>query len=243
MRMPDYISPIVAYRAWQLDATGLKSLCGELWHPGHQLAARCRTSVRTNDHYVHNAPQMNCTCGIYAAKSHDDLTRAGYAGFEIHGEVYLWGTVVEHERGWRAEYAFPKELFLKIEMLPVRMSLLESRLRTLAAYGCDIHLVCKEGKIPLWVKRSGYEAPTLELLVQRCKTWYARRQQERRIKRDDRIAILGRGIAVVEQVNDTHVFVLLWNRNAFRIRRKDIRWDDLNMRWEASASASSPGQA
>ena len=25
MRVPDYISPVVAYRAWQLDANGLKS--------------------------------------------------------------------------------------------------------------------------------------------------------------------------------------------------------------------------
>ena len=33
MRVPDYISPVVAYRAWQLDANGLRSLSGEQWHP------------------------------------------------------------------------------------------------------------------------------------------------------------------------------------------------------------------
>jgi len=194
MRVPDYISPVVAYRAWQLDANGLRSLSGEPWHPSRPLAASCRASVRRTAHHFHEAPEMNCTCGIYAAKSHADLRTAGYAGFGIHGEVYLWGTVVEHELGWRAQYACPKNFFLPLEMLPVSMSMLEPRLKTLAAFGCDIHLIGREGNMPLWVKGSGYEAATLDLLVQRCKTWYAVRQQERRIKRGDRVAILGRAL-------------------------------------------------
>ncbi|MFZ0290901.1 MAG: hypothetical protein WB616_17340 [Candidatus Sulfotelmatobacter sp.] len=126
----------------------------------------------------------------------------------------------------------PKNFFLPLEMLPVSMNILEPRLKTLAAYGCDIHLIGREGNVPLWVKDSGYEAATLDLLVQRCKTWYAHRQQERRIKRGDRVAILGRGIALVEQVNDKHVHVILWNRNVLKISRKEIVWDEGNMRWE-----------
>ena len=236
MKVPDYISPVVAYRAWQLDANGLRSLSGEPWHPGRLLAAACRASVRGTAHDVHDAPQMNCTCGIYAAKSHADLRTAGYAGFGIHGEVYLWGIVVEHELGWRAQYACPKNFFLPLEMLPVSMSILEPRLKTLAAFGCDIHLIGREGNMPLWVKDSGYEAPALDLLVQRCKSWYARRQQERRIKRGDRVAIIGRGIALVEHVNDRHVHVRLWNRNVLRISRKEILWDEGNARWETDAS-------
>ena len=31
MTVPDYISPIVGYRVWQWDATGLRSLNGENW--------------------------------------------------------------------------------------------------------------------------------------------------------------------------------------------------------------------
>ncbi len=235
MRVPDYISPVVAYRAWQLDATGLKSLCGEPWHPGRSLAAACKTSARMTAHDVHEAPQMNCTCGIYAAKSHDHLRRAGYAGYGIHGEVYLWGTVVEHELGWRAQFACPKNFFLPLEMLPVSMSLLEPRLKTLAAFGCDIHLIGREGNTPLWVKDSGYEPTALDLLVQGCKNWYAKRQQERRIKRGNRVAILGRGIALVEHVDGKWIHAVLWNRNILRISRKEIVWDEGNMRWEATA--------
>ena len=175
---------------------------------------------------------MNCTCGIYAAKSRDHLRRTAYGGFGLQGEVYLWGTVVEHELGWRAQYALPKNFRLEIERLPVSMSTLEPRLKVLAAYGCDIHIIGDDGNMPLWLRGSGYEAPALELLVQRCHSWYSRRQQERRIKRGDRVAILGRGIALVERVNGTHVYVLLWNRTALRICRKKIVWDEQNMRWE-----------
>lgn len=236
MRVPDYISPVVAYRAWQLDATGLKSLCGELWRPGQSLAAACRASVSGTAHHVHDAPLMNCTCGIYAAKSHADLRTAGYAGFGIHGEVYLWGIVVEHELGWRAQYACPKNFFLPLELLPVSMSMLESRLKTLAAFGCDTRLIGREGNMPLWLKDSGYEAAALDLLDQRCKSWYAVRQEDRRIKRGDRVAILGRGIAMVEHVSDKHVQLILWNRNVLRISRKEIVWDEGNARWETDAS-------
>ncbi|HEY1660108.1 MAG TPA: hypothetical protein VGG14_17285 [Candidatus Sulfotelmatobacter sp.] len=233
MRVPDYISPIVAYRAWQLDANGLRSLSGEPWRPGQPLAAACRASVSRTTHHVHDAPQMNCTCGVYAAKSHADLRTAGYAGFGIHGEVYLWGIVVEHELGWRAQYACPKNFFVPLEMLPVSMSMLEPRLKTLETFGCDIHLIGRKGNMPLWVKDSGYEPTALDLLVQRCKSWYAVRQENRRIKRGDRVAILGRGIAVVEHFDPNEIHVLLWNRDSLRIQRTDIVWDDQNMRWEA----------
>ena len=45
MSIPDYISPIVGYRVWTWNTMGLKSLCGERWHPGQSLAARCRAST------------------------------------------------------------------------------------------------------------------------------------------------------------------------------------------------------
>ena len=201
------------------------------------LAAGCNVSIRGMAHHVHDAPEMNCTCGIYAAKSHADLRTAGYAGFGIHGEVLLWGMVVEHELGWRAQHAYPKSFFLQISMLPISLRFLEPRLKRLTAYGCDIHIVGSEGNMPLWIGGAGYEASTLDLLVQRCKIWYARRREERRIKRGDRVAILGRGIAVVEGINRTHVDVLLWNRTTLRIGRREIVWDEGNARWETDVNA------
>ena len=64
------------------------------------------------------------------------------------------------------------------------------------------------------------------------------RQQERRIKCGDRVAIIGRGIALVEHVNDKHVHLILWNRNVLRISRKEIVWDEGNARWETDAETA-----
>ena len=83
------------------------------------------------------------------------------------------------------------------------------------------------------MKGRGYDAAGLDLMVQRYKGWYALRRQERRIKRGDRVGVLGRGIAVVKQVDTDNVYVALWNNPVMRIGRKDIVWDDGNMRWEA----------
>ena len=49
----------------------------------------------------------------------------------------------------------------------------------------------------------------------------------------DRVAVLGRGIAVVEHADDTEVHVLLWNKTILGMRRNDIAWNRQNMRWEA----------
>jgi hypothetical protein len=53
----------------------------------------------------------------------------------------------------------------------------------------------------------------------------------------DRVAVLGRGIAVVEHADDTEVQALLRNRIMLRIRRKDIVWNRENIRWEAEVQA------
>ena len=209
----------------------MKSLNGIHWQPGRPFVAGCRCQG------CQAGPQSNCTCGVYAAKSLADLRRTGYVDFGIVGEVCLWGTVVEHQAGWRAQFAYPKKFVVPLAMMPFGVSRLESWLTTLAAYGCDIFVSRKTGAVPLWRRECGYEAEGLDLLVQRSKGWYAHRAEQRQIRRGDRVAILGRGIAVVEQVDERQVHALLWNRSLLRIGRKEIVWDEGNMRWEANANA------
>jgi len=211
-----------------------------LWLPGQPLSAACRTLAgRAEDGLaVHDAPQMNCTCGVYAAKSLDCLRALGYMRYgSIYGELYLWGTVVEHQLGWRAQFAYPKKLVLPIDTVPLSMGATESRLTTLSAYSCDIFVFHKERAVPLWHSQTGYDASGLDLLVQRCNAWYVRRGEERRIKPGDRIAILGQGVAVVESADENQVRAQLWNRSLLRINRKEICWDEQNVRWEAVAMA------
>jgi hypothetical protein len=240
VNIPDYIMPVVGYRVWSWDAIGLRSMNGELWMPGQPLSAACRTLAgRAEDGLaVHGAPQTDCTCGVYAAKSLDCLRTLGYMRYgSIYGELYLWGTVVEHEQGWRAQYAYPKNFTLPLDMVPRSMGAAESRLTTLSAYSCDIFVQHKERTVPLWHSQTGYDAVGLDLLIQRSKVWYSRRAEEQRIKPGDRIAVLGSGIAVVEHADRNHVHALLWNRASVRIGRKQIVWDEQNMRWEAAVVA------
>jgi hypothetical protein len=239
--IPDYISPIVGYRVWTWDTTGLKSLCGERWHPGQSLAARCRASAVVGRadvvHDVRDIPQANCTCGVYAVKTLHHFRSAGYERYGIHGEVYLWGTVVEHELGWRAQFAYPKTLFLPPDLIPSDTKEMEARLGALAAYDTDIFIVGGGQKIPLCRRGSGFDAAGLDYLIGKRTQYYARRQRDRTLMRGDRVAVLGRGISVVEQVDDKWIQAVVLNKCVLRIARKHISWNDQNMRWETSPHA------
>jgi hypothetical protein len=53
----------------------------------------------------------------------------------------------------------------------------------------------------------------------------------------DRVAVLGRGIAVVVHADETEVEALLWNKTILRMPRNDVAWNQRNLRWEAKALA------
>jgi len=238
MSIPDYISPIVGYRVWKWEKTGLKSLCGERWKPSQLLAARCRASVVVGPiagraeavHDAHEPPQTDCTCGVYAAKNIEHLRQLGYEGRGIRGEVHLWGTVVEHERGWRAQFAYPKSLVLQPDLIPSDTKEMEARLGALAAYDIDIFMLGGGRKIPLCRRGLGFDAAGLDYLIGNRTQYYVRRQRDRTLMKGDRVAVLGRGIAVVERADDAEVQALLRSRIMVRMRRKDIAWNRQNMR-------------
>ena len=245
MSIPDYISPIVGYRVWRWVAAGLKSLNGEPWSPGKPLAAACRASNRRTTvgraepaHDANDAPQEKCRCGVYASKSLEHLHTTGYERYGICGEVNLWGTVVEHEQGFRAQFAYPKNLYLPLKMLPITLAEIQSRLQALTLYGSDIFVLGNGETISLWAKDSGYTPAGLDYLIERSKRYYDRCRQERTLRLGDRVAILGHGIAVVEHVDGKEVHVVLGNRLMLRITRKEIVWDERNMRWETDANAA-----
>jgi len=184
-------------------------------------------------HYAHEPPHSDCTCGVYAAKN--ILRQSGYEQYGIHGEVYLWGTVVEHKLGWRAQFAYPKSLFLPPDAIPFTLTEIDARLKTLIAFGTDIFIVGDHESIRFWKNGSGFDAAGLDYLIKARKEYYVRRQWERTLKKGDRVAILGRGIAVVERAGDKEIQVMLWNRLVLKIARKDIVPNQRNMRWEWEA--------
>ena len=99
----------------------------------------------------------------------------------------------------------------------------------------DIFVLRDREGIRLWRSGSGYDAAGLDYLIKTHKEYYVRRQWEHTLKKDDRVAVLGRGIAVVEQAGDQEVVVVLGNRLLLKIARKDIVLNQQNMRWECES--------
>lgn len=243
MNIPDYISPIIGYRVWRWNAAGLKSLNGEPWLPGRALAARCRVTARDTIggrkkavHDAHELPHSDCRCGVYAAKKPEQLRQFGYSDRGIQGEVYLWGTVVEHRLGWRAQFAYPKSLFLPLDAIPFTLAEIDVRLNALIAFGADIFLLGEHQSVRFWKHGAGFDAAGLDYLITTRKQHYDRQQQDRTLKKGDRVAVLGRGIAVVEQTGNRDVVVVLGKKDVLRIPRGGIVLNQQNMRWESEAS-------
>ena len=84
---------------------------------------------------------------MYGSKRLDSLRSMRFWDCGVRGEVLLWGTVVEHERGWRAQCAYPKSLHLPPDTLPVALAEMESRLQSLVPYRCDIFIAHDGGSI------------------------------------------------------------------------------------------------
>jgi preprotein translocase subunit YajC len=243
MTAPDYISPVVGCRVWQWDATGLRSLNGEKWFAHQPLSAVCRAdacgSIAGLSKATHNpaqSPYFSCSCGVYAAKTTEHLRQCGYRKLGVHGEVYLWGTLVEHERGWRAQFAYPKTLFLAADAIPFSLSEINARLKTLAEFGTDIFLLHDGERVALWKHGSGFDPAGLDYLIMSRRLYYIRHRQERTLKKGDRVAVLGHGIAIVEQVNSKEVQLALGDRRVLRIARKEIVANEQNNRWECEAN-------
>jgi hypothetical protein len=125
---PDYVAPIVGWRGWfVVEAEGALRLCSivyhTLWPPRQELVASCRGG----EHRLvpelpaeHTAPEAACRCGIYACESAAaaaSFLRSSRAPARqtlglVLGRVSLWGKVVECQRGWRGERAYPAGIYV-----------------------------------------------------------------------------------------------------------------------------------
>ena len=118
--------PIEGWRAWRLhrNQDGALRIAPTTpradWEPGVQIHATCSGS-HTRLYMVfnpeletqHRSPEPGCTCGVHAMKEPQRLRRARpgkMAG--VIGTISMWGRVIEHTRGWRAEFAYPARLRL-----------------------------------------------------------------------------------------------------------------------------------
>lgn len=112
------VEPVTGWRRWSIEMFGneLRSNNSVRWTPYEKLTAECKATSSISDPYgQHNCKGIHCTCGIYAYKTPEDAkfgenAPANLSSGRVHvwGEVYLWGRVVEHSKGWRGQFAYPK---------------------------------------------------------------------------------------------------------------------------------------
>ena len=133
--VPDRIEPVVAYRYWGINKMDILESWGWSscqWPIRAPLAAYHMYVPNSSIKYT-SIPDMhniyNCSgskskydaedfnlelyqCGIHAYKTPCTLGLSRYFTDTVVGQVYLWGLIIEHELGYRAQYAYPKCLYL-----------------------------------------------------------------------------------------------------------------------------------
>jgi hypothetical protein len=120
--------PLLGWRAWAVVETTsgpeLRSLVyAHAWPAGEPMRQVCEPGGCLAARW----PNQPHACGIHAFKERADAERypatweerrsggASFADVYAIGRVSLWGHVVVHERGYRAECAYPFDLFLPSE--------------------------------------------------------------------------------------------------------------------------------
>ena len=101
------------WRSFKVDDKGvLMALTRvEVWLPYEPLEARCQLRVIRHPSGEtdppHDAPHWPCSCGLYAFNNRAAL---GRDHDEVSCEVALWGRVIVHETGYRAQFAYPQKV-------------------------------------------------------------------------------------------------------------------------------------
>jgi hypothetical protein len=104
------IDAVVAWRGWSLVEEDGRVLLSSLtrpesWMPRAPHAASCAKGRRPT-------PQRRCRCGVYATTTPEALGGLRSLPGGVVGEVSLWGRVIEHGQGYRAELGYPGRLGL-----------------------------------------------------------------------------------------------------------------------------------
>ena len=113
---------VVGYRLWRWHPKH-ERLCSRkrfIWEPGAPSEALGLTAVSKEGLYAWKNPMQSLADVTYwdgwafGVASLGKRTGAYYsysAGCVIWGEVSLWGTVYDHERGYRGQFGYPRTLF------------------------------------------------------------------------------------------------------------------------------------
>jgi hypothetical protein len=102
--------PLVMWRTWRLCFQRARPRIhpiGDRSRPWRPLAPSQATCGRRR---FHRAPAPRCAWGLYGLKDATALRQSRSPA--VIGTVALWGQVIEHELGYRAEFGYPQRLRL-----------------------------------------------------------------------------------------------------------------------------------
>lgn len=116
--VPFYVEPFLGYRAWSLvdreDGFWLRSVTySTFWPKRQEMHATCRMQSKANR--CVSSPNPSCSCGIYIVKDLGDAktwATSGTSHFRVIGEVKIWGRVLQYEKGFIVEYAYPDKIWV-----------------------------------------------------------------------------------------------------------------------------------
>lgn len=138
--VPDTFVPLIGIRAWKTKYNNKNQLRltsvykDSFWPINRKIIAGCIEPFpnwicspdgiwslqQTTVHDLHAVPDDSCSCGIYAVKSADyaqNLT--AWPDSTYTGLVFIWGKVLEGERGFRGQFARPAALLQEKGKLPI----------------------------------------------------------------------------------------------------------------------------
>lgn len=93
------LGEITAYRCWNVSSGLYRSLNGTVWFPDEPMSGE--------------GIALENSSGVYAFRSRADAEHEAkrYGSALAVGSVKMWGTIVEHEKGYRAEFAKIDQIF------------------------------------------------------------------------------------------------------------------------------------
>lgn len=115
--------PLVGWRMWNLvpgagmRLTSLNSTAIP-WEGGVPMQGTCNGRP-VEEILDHTCPSWEHRCGVHAVKDLPQIKKwgapkvsNGSSYVRVIGEIELWGRVLEYEEGFRAEWGYPKKLYL-----------------------------------------------------------------------------------------------------------------------------------
>lgn len=127
---PLYIEPAIAWRVWitharyprLLSVTSMsvqKQNSENTWR--QQWPYQMRFEAKCQKGHDHAAPEEECACGIYGTASffeaweyltYNERNNKEVKNRAVIGTVKLWGDVLEYTSGYKAQFAYPQEVWL-----------------------------------------------------------------------------------------------------------------------------------